>query len=155
MQRFLPVLSTCKSYLDDLEKCIKVTLDELDVIKQSVDGVPDSKPFKYCCVFKTSNNNVLSRDEAFKVVGAYMQSKNKLNKVDFDNPDYVLLINVICNLCFVSFVENYFQYRKYNLIEMGAKFNKKESDKKNVKENEDKKEANELLEKKVEEENNS
>ncbi|CAF0728714.1 unnamed protein product [Brachionus calyciflorus] len=134
VQRFLPILNTCKSYLDDLDKCLKSTLDDLEVIKSSVEG-PDAKSFKYCCVFKTSNNNVLSRDEVFKLVGGYMQSKNKQNKVDFDNPDYVVIINVICNLCFVSFVGNYFQYRKYNLIEMGTKFNKK-NDKQELKKTE-------------------
>lgn len=102
------------------------TLEELDPIKSSCETTSEPKSFKYCCVFKTSNNNVLSREQVFKLVGSYMQSKNKLNKVDFDNPDYVVLINVICNLCYVSFVDKYFEYRKYNLIEMGAKFNKSE-----------------------------
>lgn len=52
-----------------------------------------------------------------------MQSKNRANKVEFDEPDYVLLIHVICNMCFLSFVPKYFEFRKYNLVEMGCKFN--------------------------------
>lgn len=52
-----------------------------------------------------------------------MQSKNKLNKVDFDKPDYVILIQVICNMCLISFVSKYFEYKKYNLVEHGNKFN--------------------------------
>ncbi|RNA09854.1 THUMP domain-containing 1 [Brachionus plicatilis] len=126
VQRFLPVLNTCRSYLEDLETCLISTLDELDPIKSCSETEAESKPFKYCCVFKTSNNNVLSRDLVFTKIGAYLQSKNKQNKVDFDNPDYVIIINVICNLCYISFVDKYFENKKYNLIEMGAKFNKTE-----------------------------
>lgn len=125
VQRLVPVINTCKAYAEDIEKCLKVTLDELDAIKasdSSSNGDENAKPFKYCCVFKTSNNNNLSRDTIFKLVGSYMQSKNKSIKVDFDQPDYVLVIHVICNLAYVSFLRNYFDYRKYNLVEMGAKF---------------------------------
>lgn len=81
-----------------------------------------SVPFTYCCVFKTSNNNQVSRDTVFKLAGVYMQGKNRANKVEFDNPDYVLHVHVICNICFVSFLPKYFDFRKYNLIEMGCKF---------------------------------
>ncbi len=50
-----------------------------------------------------------------------MHSVNKKIKVDFDQPDYVIMIHVICNICFIGFLRNYFEYRKYNLIEMGVK----------------------------------
>lgn len=127
VQRLLPVLNTCKAHLDEIEKCLKITLDNLDVFKD------DKPPIKYSCIFKASNNGSLSREDIFKITGSYFQSKNKLNKVDFDSPDHVLLINVICNVCFISFVENYFKYRKYNLIEMGAKYTGVSSQKKTEK----------------------
>ncbi len=76
-------------------------------------------------MFKSSNNASLSRDEIFKITGPYFQSRNQMNKVDYDHPDYVLFIQVICNMCFISFVDNFFKYRKYNLIEMGCKFGEK------------------------------
>jgi hypothetical protein len=140
VQRLIPILNTCKSYLDDLEKCLKETLDESEVIKSASQAENvGGQAFTYCCVFKTSNNNVLSRDGVFKLCGSYMQAKNKSIKVDFDRPDYVLLIHVICNICYVSFLKNYFDYRKYNLIEMGSKFN---SDKMTQSKSEEKKEAN-------------
>lgn len=123
MQRLLPILNTCKSYLEDIEKCLSASLDDLDAIKQSEEANQEPKPFKYCCVFKSSNNGNVKRDDVFRSVGNYLQSKNKQNKVDFDEPDYVVLIHVICNICYLSFVKKFFQYRKYNLIEMGTKFN--------------------------------
>lgn len=114
-------MNTCKAHLEDIEKCLKTSFDQLEAIKNCAeDGL--NKPFTYSCVFKASNNGSLSRDEIFKTVGVYLNSKNKLNKVNFDNPDYVVLIQVICNICFISFLDNFFNFRKYNLIEMGAKF---------------------------------
>ena len=124
VQRILPILNTCKSFDDDIEKCLESTLDQLDAIKESDSALnkEQAKPFKYYCVFKTSNNGSLSRENIFKIVGNYMSSKNKANKVDFSNADYVVIINVVCNMCFLSFVKNFDKYRKFNLIEMGAKF---------------------------------
>ena len=119
VQRLLPILNTCKAHLDDIEKCIKSTLDLLEPVK-TCEG--DGKPLTFCCILKSANNHSLSRDDIFKLVGSYFNSKNKLNKVEFDNPDYVLLIQIICNIAFISFVDNYFNYRKYNIVEMGAKF---------------------------------
>ena len=52
----------------------------------------------------------------------YFSAINPANKVDFDEPEYVLVLQVICKLCFVSFVKNYFEYKKYNFIENGSKF---------------------------------
>jgi tRNA acetyltransferase TAN1 len=117
----MPIMNTCKAHLEDIEQCLTSTLDDLDTIKKISE--PDSKnSIKYSCIFKASNNGSISRDEIFKIVGKYMLSKNKANKVDFDKPDYVLLIHIVTNMCFLSFVRNYFEYRKYNLVEMGAKF---------------------------------
>jgi hypothetical protein len=67
------------------------------------------------------------------MIGTYLQSKNKLNKVNFDAPDYVILIHVICNMCFISFVKNFFQYKKYNLVEQGNKFNENKNIQSNLK----------------------
>lgn len=100
-QRLLPILNTCKAHLEEIEKCIKITFDSLESVEQS-----QQKPFTYSCVFKQSNNASLSRDEIFKMIGVYLQSKNRLNKVDFDKPDYVILIQVI-NLISIKYKDHY------------------------------------------------
>ena len=124
MQRFVPVLNTCKAYADDIEKCMRETFDKLEAVQKSDQEKHKEAavPFTYCCVFKSSNNNQVTRDSILKLAGAYIQSKNRLNKVDFDKPDYVIFVHVICNMCFISFLSKFFDYRKYNLIEMGCKF---------------------------------
>lgn len=114
IQRLLPIANTCKAFLDDIEKCMKTTLEGFDCL---------SKPVKYCCVYKTSNNSSIKREDVFRMVGTHFQSINPANKVDFDAPEYVLIFTVICKICFISFVKNYHEYKRYNLVEQGNKYN--------------------------------
>lgn len=116
IQRLLPIANTCKAHLDDIQKCIATTLDPLPCM------AADAKPMKFCCIFKTSNNGSLKRDDIFRMVGHYFHSKNSGNKCDFDAPDRVLILQIICNMAFIGFVENYYQYKKYNFQEQGNKF---------------------------------
>ncbi len=99
-------------------------MNEIKECDSSVLGDQQAKSFKYFCVYKSSNNGSLSRDSIFKIIGSYLNSKNKAIRVDFDSADYVVVISVICSICFISFVKNYDKFKKFNLIEMGAKFNK-------------------------------
>ena len=124
IQRLLPIINTCKAHLEDIDKCVRSTLDNMQSIKDcSTSLEPNAKPITFSCIFKASNNASISREDIFKVAGAYFHSKNSANKVDFDKPDFVLLIQIICNMCFISFVGKYFEYKKYNFIEQGSKFN--------------------------------
>jgi hypothetical protein len=110
---------------------VQTTYDELDEIKASDTSLANetggaaAKPFKYYCVFKASNNGSLSRENIFRLIGAYLTGKNRLNKVDFENPDYVCIVSVVCKIAFISFVPHYHEYKRYNLIEIGAKFTPK------------------------------
>ncbi len=113
VQRFVPVLNTCKAYLENIEPCLDHTLKQV---------YSETSVIKYSCLFKTSNNGSISRDDVIKLVNNYFRSKNPNNQIDHDNPDFVVLIQIIRNMCFISYLKNYFNYRKYNLIEMGAKF---------------------------------
>ncbi len=113
VQRFVPILNTCKAYLENIEPCLEHTL------KQVYD---ENTTIKYSCLFKTSNNGSISRENVIKLVNNYLKTKNPSNTIDHDNPDFVVLIQVIRNMCFISYLKDYFNYRKYNLIEMGAKF---------------------------------
>lgn len=111
----MPVVNTCKAYMEDIEKCIDYTMgkyyDANDVIK-------------FSCLFKSSNNGTLSRDQILKLVYTYFKTKNANNKVDHDNPDVVINIQVICNICYISYLKSFYEYRKYNLVEMGVKVTK-------------------------------
>lgn len=123
IMRLLPIMNTCKAHLEDIQKCMVKTLDQSEVIRNCLSELGENaKAFKYCCVFKTSNNSSIKREDVFRIVGTYFHEKNQANKVDFDAPEYVLIIQIICKMCFVSLVKNYFEYKKYNFVEQGSKF---------------------------------
>ena len=113
IQRFVPILSTCKAYNDDIEKCVENVFNR---IYNSNDTI------KYTCMFKSSNNSTVKRDDIIKIVNKYFQTKNSKNIVDYHEPEYVILVQVIRNMCFISYLKEYFAYRKYNLVEMGIKY---------------------------------
>ncbi len=118
LQRFVPVIRTCKAFNEDIEKCIEQTFNlQYD----------SSVAIKYTCIYKSSNNSTLKRDDIIKIVNKYFQAKNSNNKVEYDAPDYVILVQVIRNMCFISFLKEYFNYRKYNLVEMGIKYSSESS----------------------------
>ena len=117
LQRFVPILNTCKAYNEDIERCVEQLFNKIYDCNQTI---------KYTCMFKSSNNSTLKRDDVIKIVNSYFQGKNSQNKVDFDQPDFVILIQVIRNICFVSYLKEYFVYRKYNLVEMGIKYSAEE-----------------------------
>lgn len=120
VQRFVPVLNTCKAYLDDIDKCVEATFNKYYNANETI---------KYNCMYKSSNNCVIKRDDIIKSVNKYFQNKNQSNKVDYDNPDYVVLVQCIRNMCFISFLKDFVNYRKYNLVEMGIKFSSNEEKK--------------------------
>ena len=78
IQRLLPIANTCKAHLEDIQKCLVNTLDRFDSIRNcSPDLGSDAKPFKYCCVYKSSNNKSIQREDVFRMVGACFLSKNE------------------------------------------------------------------------------
>jgi tRNA acetyltransferase TAN1 len=134
LQRFVPILNTCKAYNEDIERCVEQLFDKIYDSKETI---------KYTCMFKSSNNSTLKRDDVIKIVNSYFQGKNSQNKVDFDQPDFVILIQVIRNICFISYLKEYFVYRKYNLVEMGIKYSTEQAVTENKNEVPQEKELNE------------
>ena len=119
LQRFVPISNTCKAFNEDIEKCVEQLFNNI---------YNSSETIKYTCIFKSSNNSTLKREDIIKIVNTYFQTKNSQNKVDYDQPDFVILVQVIRNICFISYLKEYFVYRKYNLVEMGIKYSKESGD---------------------------
>ena len=135
VQRILPVTSTCKAHLDDIDKCMRRVLDSelallplpcvpsvsTDTAETTIVAPP--KPLTYCCIFKATNNGSLSKESVYQMAADYWQTRDMPVKVDFENPDYVIYVQVICTIGYVCFLKDFYKYRKYNLIEVGSKFN--------------------------------
>jgi tRNA acetyltransferase TAN1 len=116
VQRLLPVVNTCKAFMEDIENCLNVTLDMYYEIPEN-----NEEGLKYSYQIRSSNNGSISRDNVIKLIITYFKTKSQLNRIDHDNPDVLIIVNTIRNICFLSYVKNFFEYRKYNLVEMSVK----------------------------------
>lgn len=111
--RLLPILGTCKAYDKNIEELLEnIISDALSQTKQ---------PSSYSVLFKTRNTNQISRDEVFKIVGGVMRNIPGPWRVDLEHPDVSIVVEIIRNVCCVGLVKEYFQRRKYNLIELVSK----------------------------------
>ena len=61
-------------------------------------------------------NQNLFREDVLKIVQESVRDKNF--RVDLKNPDVCFVFEVIKSNCCISLLPNYFQYKKYNLIEL-------------------------------------
>lgn len=126
VQRLLPVVNTCKAFMEDIEKCLNTTLDLYYEMPQQQNEGELEIGWKYSYQIRSSNNASISRDNVIKLINNYFKTKSSLNKIDHDNPDVLVIVNTIRNICFISYVKNFFEYRKYNLVEMSVKYCVKE-----------------------------
>ncbi|XP_033746745.1 THUMP domain-containing protein 1-like [Pecten maximus] len=124
--RFLPIAGTCKAYQKDLtELAEKLLAKEFQT--------PFGVGLKYSVVYKSrnNNNNDLARTSAQTIIGQVIKTLNPLHSVNFDNPDVVVIVEVIGNVCCLGTARDFFRFRKYNLVEVvrspvEAKENKKD-----------------------------
>jgi len=66
----------------------------------------------------------LKRDEIISPVADIIKNKFPEMKVDLDNPEVSLVIEVLRKTCCLGVVTNYSGRAKYNLIELAQKTNK-------------------------------
>lgn len=66
---------------------------------------------------RRNNSNVL-REELIEDIASYIKLRNPLHRADMKQPELVIIVEVIRNICCMSVVPKYFHYRKYNLLEV-------------------------------------
>ena len=111
--RLIPVSTTCKASLDEIEKCVE------ELIKSSSDIVDDDRTFMIQC--KVRNNSDLGRMSIVDSVAAVIKKLLPKWKVNFDQPSIILNIEVLCKIACFAFLKNFSTFKKYNLIEVVAK----------------------------------
>ena len=105
--RFLPVISTCYAKVDEIIKAAKPIIDQY--FHQS------TVPFSFCLMWKVRCNNTLSRDNVFPALVEYIDSGAVTHKTEYTNPEVILNMDIIGNICCFSILRNYTKYKKYNL----------------------------------------
>ncbi|XP_063284953.1 THUMP domain-containing protein 1 [Pelobates fuscus] len=115
--RMLPVSGTCKAFPEDLRKYAEKFFELWF-------KAPNKGTFQI--VYKARNNNHMNRDDVIKDLAGIVGSQNPENKVDLNNPEYTIVVEIIKNICCLSVVKDYILFRKYNLQEV-VKSNKEET----------------------------
>jgi len=108
--RLLPILGTCKAHDKNMRELVHNVLPE--AFKQS-------QGCTYSVLFKTRNTNQVTREDVFKMIHAVVRDvPGGQWKVDLNSPDVSVVVEVIRNVCCVGIVKNFYDKRKYNLVNL-------------------------------------
>lgn len=119
----IPVQKTCKAIPEDIMKAAE------KLAKSYFEK--ESKTF--CVVIKIRNNNSVKRESLTGSLARIIQEANSKNIPELKIPEVVFHVDVIKNVCCLSFLPEYFtKYAKYNLVVLAnknvEKVNVKEAD---------------------------
>ncbi|NXB73723.1 THUM1 protein, partial [Donacobius atricapilla] len=115
--RMLPISGTCKAFMEDMKKYTETFFEPWF-------KAPNKGTFQI--VYKARNNSHMSREEVIKELAGIVGSLNPENKVDLNNPQYTVVVEIIKTVCCLSVVRDYVLFRKYNLQEV-VKSNKEDA----------------------------
>nr|CAG4651431.1 EOG090X0GPG [Simocephalus serrulatus]SVE94582.1 EOG090X0GPG [Simocephalus serrulatus] len=109
--RMLPIQATCKSVLADILKTAESLIDKMTGFKS------------FSLIVKVRNHN-LKRDEIIAPLADLVKKQYPEIKVDLDNPETSVVVEVLRGTCCLGIVTNYSGRSKYNLVEIAQKANK-------------------------------
>jgi len=107
LQRVQPVEITCRVSLADMTAAV-TTLAEKHF-------PTNTDPVSFAIVFKSRNNDKLSRTVAIDAAAAAIAAHSPQSKVNLNEPDRVLCIDVVGKTMCLAVVDEYNQMRKYSL----------------------------------------
>lgn len=105
--KLLPVEDTCYAKVDQI----------IDMAKPLVQAffTENETSFTYCIMWKTRCNNTIKRDDVYPDLVKLIKEFDKGHLVSYDNPDVVINIDIIGNVCCFGFLRDYHKNGKYNL----------------------------------------
>ena len=109
--RMLPISITCKTNMNDIKEAAEKILKPHFETEFGVG-------LKFTSVCKIRNNQSVSRMTILPTLGKIIQELNPLHKLCHDEPDLVIIVEVIRNVCCMSVVKDYFSFKKYNFHEV-------------------------------------
>ena len=107
--RLIPVEVTCKAFSESVEEAAKEIISARFREKGDI---------SYCIQFKSRLNGSFGREEAYKTIGKLVKEANPQSKVEFKEPEYVIMVEVMKSYCCIGILSNYFGFKKYNIIEL-------------------------------------
>ncbi|XP_063621310.1 THUMP domain-containing protein 1 homolog [Cydia splendana] len=108
VMRLLPIMATCKANLPDIMECAGKLFDKYFLKESST----------FAVIFNKRFNSSVSRDLVIKELAEMIALKNGDNKADLKNPGLCVIVEIIKGICLLSIVEDYYNFKKYNLHEL-------------------------------------
>lgn len=109
--RMIPVIATCRAKI----KAIEDTAKELFKPHfETAFGIGR----KFAIVCKIRSNQSISREAVMPTLGRLIREMNPLHVGRSDTPELVVIVEIIRNICCLSVVTDYFQFRKFNFHEI-------------------------------------
>ena len=110
--RLVPVEGTCKAEED------KITQLCHEIFEVYFKDNFCSEELTFSTLYKIRFNNNLNRDIIYTCVNKALKTLKPMAKVDYDNPDIVINVDIIHNICCLGILRDYKKFKKYNLNEL-------------------------------------
>lgn len=108
--RVIPIQTICRANLTDINNSAE---DLFEPFFRTTYGTM----LTYGISFKARMTSKVSRDEVIDSLCQIIGEMNPLNKVNYSNPDLIVLVEVLRGFCCLSVVKDFNKFRKYNLQE--------------------------------------
>ena len=109
--RLVPIVDSCRANITDIEKLGKKVFI-------SYFETPIGTGLGYSILFKMRNNNSVNKGEVQASLGTVIKDINPLHYINFTDPDFVVSVEVIGNVCCLGVMKDFYKFRKYNLHEV-------------------------------------
>lgn len=124
INRLTPILTTCKATREEVEEAVSKLLDNWK------DDTNNRKT--YMVNVKIRNNNDLKTFPFVEAASSMVKEKKPLWKVNFDSPDITINIDILISVACISFLKDYYELKKYNVIEFASHIKKEKGESKNA-----------------------
>ncbi|KAJ3065452.1 hypothetical protein HDU98_011195, partial [Podochytrium sp. JEL0797] len=113
LQRILPAAETCLAFMDHITPMAKRLLPTYF----SGEGM---EPKKFSIVFARRNNTTIDRDSLIPPIAA-IATETVQHTVSLTEPDICVIVEIFKGVCAMSVVENYYEFKKFNLESIHGK----------------------------------
>ncbi|XP_010938646.1 uncharacterized protein [Elaeis guineensis] len=106
--RVLPAEVTCYASEEEIKKAIKPLIEQYFPSEAST-------PCKFAVLYEARANAGIER---MAIINAVAKSVPQPHKVDLNNPDKTIIVQIVKTICLVGMVERYKELSKYNLRQL-------------------------------------
>ncbi|XP_061374157.1 uncharacterized protein LOC133316427 [Gastrolobium bilobum] len=109
--RILPIEVTCYASKEEISRAIK------PLVEQNF-PVETQNPFKFAVLYEARANTGVDRME---IIDAVAKSVPGPHKVDLNNPDKTIVVEIARTVCLIGIIEKYKEFSKYNLRQLTSR----------------------------------